>query len=153
MEDANELIVRDTAPGQAWPQVNLRFVVFFYNLWDGDLPCTAEQILAFLFHLLEDLKSRKRGLQFLSAESNPFKLGMSAFIEKCGKVRAAWNAWQVSEKRGGRKMGAKPPVVITMAPKLETVGGSSENSAQERGLTLMFTQLSKLTALMSTIIT
>lgn len=50
-------------------------------------------------------------------------------------------------------MGAKPPVVITMAPKLETVGGSSENSAQERGLTLMFTQLSKLTALMSTIIT
>lgn len=88
MEDANELIVRDTAPGQAWPQVNLRFVVFFYTFWDGDLPCTAEQILAFLFHLLEDLQSRKKGLQFLSAESNPFKLGMSAFIEKCGKVCA-----------------------------------------------------------------
>lgn len=88
MEDANELIVRDTAPGQAWPQVNLRFVVLFYTFCDGDLPCTAEQILAFLFHLLEDLQSRKRRLQFLPAESNPFKLGMSAFIEKCGKVHA-----------------------------------------------------------------
>lgn len=88
MENVNELIFRHTAPGKAWPQVNLRFVVFFYTFWDGELPCTAEQILAFLLHLLEDLQSRKRGLQFLSAESNPFKVGMSAFIEKCGKVHA-----------------------------------------------------------------
>ena len=117
------------------------------------MPCTAEQILAFLFHLLEDLQSRKRGLQFLSAESNPFKLGMSAFIEKCGKVRGTWNAWQVSEKRGGRKTEAKSPVMITMAPKLETVGGSSENRAQEQGLILMFIQLRKFTTLKSRIIT
>jgi len=34
-------------------------------------------------------------------------------------------------KCGGRKIGAKPPVMTTMAPKLETGGGSSENRAQE----------------------
>lgn len=48
-------------------------------------------------------------------------------------------------------MGAKPPVVITMAPKSETVGGSSENRAQEWGLILMFMHLSKLIALKSRI--
>lgn len=50
-------------------------------------------------------------------------------------------------------MGAKPPVVITMAPKLAPVGGSSENTAQQQGLTLMFIQLGKFTALKSRIIT
>lgn len=49
-------------------------------------------------------------------------------------------------------MRAKPPVVTTMAPKLETVGRSSESRVQEQGLILMFIQLGKSTAVKSKII-
>lgn len=49
-------------------------------------------------------------------------------------------------------MGAKPPVVITMAPKLETISGSSESRIQDQGLILMFIQLGKFTAVKSKII-
>lgn len=50
-------------------------------------------------------------------------------------------------------MGAKPPVVITMAPKLETVRGSNESRVQDQELILMFIHLGKFTAVKPKIIT